>query len=181
MRCSSCEPLLDAYLEATLRAGHMRDVAAHLRECLQCEALLAELRVIDALLETARPHGTVAADFTAAVVSATPAAPPRARRGLPLWVPVLAYLAAAWLLAGLAAIRLGGGLLAPLAAAAAWEHRAAGAIGAAVRVLAPATPMAAAAVTAVLLVDLVLLAALLYGYRRVRPLISIYLARGPRP
>ena len=66
MRCSSCEPLLDAYLEATLRAA--RRARRSRRICApatRCEALLRELRVIDALLETARPPGSVAGDFTA--------------------------------------------------------------------------------------------------------------------
>jgi hypothetical protein len=54
------------------------------------------------------------------------------------------------------------------------------ALGAATRALAPATPLAAAAVTAVLLIDVLLLAATFYAYRRLRPLLSFYLGRGPR-
>ncbi len=54
------------------------------------------------------------------------------------------------------------------------------ALGAAVRALAPATPLAAATMTGVLLLDLLLLCALAYGYRRVRPLMATYLTRGPR-
>ena len=41
MRCSSCEPLLDAYLEATPRAAARRAGRAHLRACGGCAALLA--------------------------------------------------------------------------------------------------------------------------------------------
>ncbi len=180
MRCSSCEPLLAAYLEASLRPRPARDVTAHLHDCPHCDGLLAELRVIDALLTTARPPGNVGADFTATVVSATPASPPRSPRGVPLWLPVLLYLAIAWALAGVAVMRFGS-LAAPLSALGGWEHRAAAAIGAVTRALAPATPAAAAAVTAVLLVDLLLLGAMLYAYRRVRPRLAVYLARGPRP
>ena len=54
------------------------------------------------------------------------------------------------------------------------------ALGAASRALAPATPLAAAAVTGVLLIDVVLLAATFYAYRRLRPLLAFYLGRGSR-
>jgi len=56
----------------------------------------------------------------------------------------------------------------------------AAALGAVTHALAPATPFAAAAVSGVLVLDVLLLGALLYGYRRVRPMIALYLARGPR-
>ncbi|HEY6327232.1 MAG TPA: hypothetical protein VIW73_12045, partial [Candidatus Cybelea sp.] len=59
------------------------------------------------------------------------------------------------------------------------ERHGIAAFGAAVRALAPATPLAAALMTGVLLLDLLLLCAVAYGYRRVRPLMAIYL-RGPR-
>jgi len=57
MRCSWCEPQLDAYLEGGLSPGTAARVAAHLRTCGDCQALLGELRVIDALLATARTPG----------------------------------------------------------------------------------------------------------------------------
>ena len=49
MRCSWCEPLLDGFLENALPPRRMREVAAHVRRCRSCEALLAELRVVDAV------------------------------------------------------------------------------------------------------------------------------------
>jgi len=180
VRCSSCEPLLDAYLESALRARRMLDVAGHLHACPHCSALLDELRVIDALLATARPPGGVGENFTASVVSATPAAPPHAPRSIPLWLPVLVYLAVAWPIAGLALMRFGGPTVS-LGALLAWSQRVGAAIGAATHALAPATPGAAATVTAVLLADLLVLGAMLYGYRRMRPRLALYLARGPRP
>jgi anti-sigma factor RsiW len=178
MRCSWCEPRLDAYLEATLRPRDARAVGAHVRSCAACATFLEELRVIDALLATARPPG-VAPDFTAAVVSATHATPTRAPRRLPLGVALLLYLGIAWALAAIFALRTSqAGQV--LGAASAFARSNVAAFGAAARVIAPAAPLAAAAVTGILLVDLLLLVALLYGYRRFRPLIALYLVRGER-
>ncbi len=177
MRCSWCEPVLDAYLEATLSPRKMRGVAEHLRGCDSCAALLAELRVVDALLATAQWRAEVPADFTVAVVAAARMTPQHARpRALP-WLPLAIYLVVAWALA--AAVQLQGryanGFFSAFDARA---RDAAAALGAALHVFAPVTPFAAAAVTAVLAVDLVLLAALIFGYRRVRPLLAFHLARG---
>jgi hypothetical protein len=179
MRCSSCEPLLDDYLEATLSRRQMRDVALHLQSCPACDALLDELRVVDALLTTARSPGSVSSDFTAAVVSATAAAPLHPSRRTTLWVPLLAYLLLAWALLALAALDTHGvaGLFQRLAT---WGEGGLAALAAGLRAVAPATGVAAAAVSGVLLVDLLLLAGILYGYRRLRPILSLYLARGSR-
>ena len=178
MRCSSCEPLLDAYLEASLPPRQGGPVARHLRTCVSCASLLRELRVIDALLETARPPGSVGPDFTASVVTAARVAPPRARRRVPLGLALLAYLAIAWTLV-LVALRSHAltGLAGALVLS---ERHGSAALGAAVRALAPATPLAAAVMTAVLLLDLLLLCAVAYGYRRVRPVVALYLTRGSR-
>jgi hypothetical protein len=178
MRCSSCEPLLDDYLDATLSRRQMRDVVLHLNWCRLCVALLDELRVVDALLTTAR-SARVGSDFTAAVVSATSAAQPPARRGIPLWLPMLAYLVAAWALAAVVGLR-GHQLTAVLGAFAAQARGGLAAIEAVSRALAPETAYAAAVVTGVLLLDLCLLVATFYAYRRLRPALAVYLARGPR-
>lgn len=178
MRCSSCEPLLDAYLEASLRQFDARAVNAHLRNCSGCTALLDELRVVDALLTTARPPG-VAANFTATVVSATRETPRHAKPRMPLGVALLLYLGVAWSLALMVALR-SNDVTALASSAFAEGARDLAALSAAVRALAPATPVAAAAVTAVLLVDVLLIAALFYGYRRVRPILSLYFRRKER-
>lgn len=178
MRCSSYEPMLDDYLEGTLRLRETRDIAGHLRECPGCTQLLGELRVVDALLTTARAPG-VAGDITAAVVSATASTRPHPPRRLRLGVALLLYLLAAWALAAAALLRLHD--LAQVGAASLFfAERDLAALGAATHALAPATPLAAAAVTAVLSIDLLLLAATFYAYRRLRPLLAFYLGRGPR-
>jgi anti-sigma factor RsiW len=178
VRCSWCEPVLDAFLEGTLSPRKRRGVVEHLRRCESCAALLAELRVVDALLATAQWRAEVPTDFTVTVVAATSATPPQVapRRSLP-WLPLAIYLVVAWGLA--AAVQLQGRLAGGFFAALDVRARAAGgALGAALHVFAPVTPLAAAAVTAILAVDLLLLAALIFGYRRVRPLLAFHLARG---
>ena len=55
MHCSSFEPLLDEFVDGTLTPVRTQRVAKHVADCTECSALLAELRVIDALLLTARP------------------------------------------------------------------------------------------------------------------------------
>lgn len=179
MRCSSCEPLLDAYLEGILPARRARAVAAHVERCAGCSALLDELRVIDALLTTARPPG-VGADFTASVVSAASATPQRAPRRIPLGPALLLYVAAAWALAIVAAVKVPG-LIGAAVAGTAGAARDAEALGAALRTFAPAAPLAAAAVTFILLLDVLLAAGLFYGYRAFFPRIALFLARGARP
>jgi anti-sigma factor RsiW len=178
MRCSSCEPLLDAYLDASLTPRRGGAVARHLRACAHCSSLLRELRVIDALLETARPPGGVGADFTASVVNAARAAPVRAHRRIPFALMLLAYLAIAWTLV---LVSLRSHSLASLAAATMLSERhGIAALAAGIRALGPATPLAAALMTGVLLLDVLLLLATVYGYRRVRPLVAPYFTRGPR-
>jgi hypothetical protein len=157
----------------------MRDVAHHVRRCRLCEGFLNELRVVDALLWTARSPATVGSDFTAAVVLATRSAAPRAVRRRSFWLPLGAYLALAWVVAGFAVMRAGD-LTALAAGSVLSVERALLAIEAAMRALAPATALVAAAVTAVLLLDLFLLGAMFFGYRRLRPLLALYLARGSR-
>jgi anti-sigma factor RsiW len=178
MRCSSCEPLLDAFLEGMLRSREGRAVGAHLRTCPDCAVLLRELRIVDALLTTARPH-RVGAGFTAAVVSATQATQPKTPRRVSLAGALLLYLGIAWTLAVLVALRPND--LTRLAATffMLGRHDIA-ALDGAVRALAPSTPLAAAAVTGVLLLDLLLFCALFFGYHRVRPLVALYLGRGSR-
>jgi anti-sigma factor RsiW len=171
MRCFSCEPLLDAYLEGALSRRQSFAVSAHLRTCHDCASLLQELRVVDALLTTARPPG-VAADFTAAIVSATAVAPHRfQRRRSRIGLALLLYVALAWALAAFAVLRWNAFAGLPQSIAALVRPDLA-ALDAAARALAPATPVAAAVVTGILLLDVLLLTTLLYGFRRARPLLA---------
>lgn len=164
MRCCWCEPLLDAYLENALPPRQIREVAAHARRCRSCEALLAELRVVDALLTTASPPACVGSEFTAAVVSATAQAHQHQRRSLPLWIFLALYLALGWITIGvLASQGAAGGMMSAVVAS---TTRAVGEAGAVISALSPGTPVLAALVSSVLLVDVALVAVLLFFVRR---------------
>ena len=68
MRCSSCEPLLDRYLEGTLTPRGMIDTAAHIKSCGACARLVDEVKVVDALLFTTDVP-ELPANFTFAVMA----------------------------------------------------------------------------------------------------------------
>jgi anti-sigma factor RsiW len=50
MTCEQVEELLSAYLDNALASEERREVAAHLRQCSHCNAILADFRRFDALL-----------------------------------------------------------------------------------------------------------------------------------
>lgn len=95
MRCSSCEPLLDRYIEGTLTPGQMRSVAAHLSNCEPCRALLEEVKVIDALLATTQVP-ELPQNFTFAVMAEVNGLPAPSPRQHPIWSFLALYCAAAW-------------------------------------------------------------------------------------
>jgi anti-sigma factor RsiW len=100
MHCSSFEPLLDEYVDGSLAPRERALVAAHLSDCTNCAELLAELRVIDALLLTPRTLEP-AANFTFKVMAEARSAPAPHVHRIPA-LPVLAsYLAFAWTAIGL--------------------------------------------------------------------------------
>ena len=106
MRCSSCEPLLDRYLEGTLTPPQMRAVAEHLTQCSGCSELLEEVKVIDGLLATTRVPD-LPENFTFALMAEVSALPaPRARQH-PIWSFLALYSAAVWA-AVIAAMALSG-------------------------------------------------------------------------
>ncbi len=99
MPCSSFEPLLAPYVDGALPAPVRVQLGAHLERCASCSALLEELRVIDALLLTARPVDP-APNVTFRVMAELNSFPaPRVRRA-PILGVVAAYLVFAWLLIG---------------------------------------------------------------------------------
>ncbi len=68
MRCSYSETRLDAYVDGTLAPRERARVEAHLARCTACAELVAELRVVDALLLTPR-RLEPAANFTFKVMA----------------------------------------------------------------------------------------------------------------
>ncbi|MGB8519560.1 MAG: zf-HC2 domain-containing protein, partial [Candidatus Tumulicola sp.] len=99
MRCSWCEPLLDAYVEGTLDAAQTGAMATHLRTCTACDAAHRRLRVVDALLMTARAP-ELRADFTGHVMTAVRLLPAPAPLRKPLLPLAAFYLVAAWIVTG---------------------------------------------------------------------------------
>lgn len=95
MRCSSFEPLLDDFVDGTLPLEKHARVAAHVESCAACSSLLAELRVIDALLLQPR-RLEPAPNFAFAVMAEVRAMPaPHAAR-TPTVAVLGVYLAFAW-------------------------------------------------------------------------------------
>jgi anti-sigma factor RsiW len=104
VRCLSCERLLDRYFEGSLTARQTASVAAHLRRCTACAALIDELKVVDGLLTTVNLP-PLPENFTFAVLAHARTMPvPRSRRisapALLTFYVVAAWIAALWIVAG---------------------------------------------------------------------------------
>ncbi len=179
MRCSSCEILLDRYVEATLPPRQMTAVSAHLKTCDTCAALVNELRVVDGLMSTTKSVD-LPANFTFAVMAEARTMPVAVERRLSVWSLLIFYLVAAWIaLSG--GFALFGPRLAFLERAFAPIWSGAGNIVAAIAGIAhgvgPAAPAVVAGVSFVLFVDVFLAGALIFFYRSVRPRLAAVLAR----
>ncbi len=174
MRCSSCESVLASFVEATLEPARAHAVAVHLRDCATCEALHRRLRIVDALLMTARPPD-LREDFTANVMLAVRALPPPQLPSKPFLPLAAFYLVAAWIatVAVFAVLRPG----APVQANAfarvvgGFVH----ALGQGMHALWPIAPVALSVVIGVLAIDALLFAVVVVFYRRVRPRLTAYL------
>lgn len=180
MRCFSCEALLDEYVDAALEPARESAVAMHLRDCAACQALHHRLRIVDALLATARTPA-LDADFTHDLMQRVRAMPPPA---LPKrhWLPLAAfYLVAAWIVAGaIYALALPAGALPQTHGLA---HAVSGSLAAlahGTRALVPVEPVALSIVLTVLAIDALLFVAVVAFYRRVRPRLTAYLAAEAR-
>ncbi|HET7815525.1 MAG TPA: zf-HC2 domain-containing protein [Candidatus Baltobacteraceae bacterium] len=101
MHCSSCEPLLDRYLEGTLPPRTLAAIAEHIGKCEHCSALLDEVKVVDALLFTTTVP-ELPQNFTFAVMAEVRDMPPVHAPSHALWSFLAIYSAAAWVAAVLA-------------------------------------------------------------------------------
>jgi anti-sigma factor RsiW len=95
MRCSSCEPFLDEYVEGLTPPALRAAIDEHIAECRNCRELLEELRVIDALLLQPRRIDP-APNFTFAVMAEVRSQPLPQRPASPGLAIFGAYLAFAW-------------------------------------------------------------------------------------
>ena len=73
----------------------MRAIREHVQSCTHCQALLDEVNVIDALLETATVPD-LPQNFTFAVMAEMNSQPPPRVRAHPVWSFLALYSAAAW-------------------------------------------------------------------------------------
>ena len=173
MRCSWCEPLLDAYVDGALDPARIRAVTAHLHACPACDATHRRLRVVDGLLMTACAP-TLRDDFTEHVMSAVRLLPAPAPLRKPLLPLAAFYLVAAWIVTAAAIVLLRPTL--PLGALAGAAQSTARAIAQGSHALWPIAPLALPAIVSVLVIDVLLFAAVVVFYRRVRPRLTAYLA-----
>ena len=179
MRCSSCEIVLDRYVEGTLPAREMAAVSRHLQTCDACTHLLGELRVVDALLATTKSVD-LAPNFTFAVMAEARALRIIERRSLSLWAVLSFYVIAAWL--GLSGIALvSGGRLPWLGAGLSSIRNGIGdafaAVAGAAQGFGSVTPLVVGTVAAILVLDVVLAATIFIAYRTIRPRLAAQLAR----
>ena len=179
MRCSSSEVLLDEFVEGTLPPATQHDVQQHLEGCARCRALVAELRIVDALLITPRRLDP-ALNFTFATMAEVRSLPlPRPARAP--WLPVLGvYVVLAWIVLGWWLAQNG-----PIArttsavidgswlGATSWLGVIAGAVA---RTVGSAGGGVAAFGTLVLVLDLMLALAAYYLYTVVQPKLAAQLA-----
>lgn len=182
MPCSSCEPLLDRYIEGTLKPRQMLDITAHIRECANCRELLDEVKIIDGLLSTTHVP-ELPENFTFALMAEVNAMPAPRARAHPLWSFLALYSAAAWvaLVAGMAIARISPSaafhfVVTALAKAGVASGAFAGAVSA---TLTHTTPALAAFGFGVLFLDIVIAAAFAVVYFVVRPRLAARFATVP--
>lgn len=181
MHCSSFEHLLDAYLERDLPPRTMRRIADHLHRCRSCTATMQELRVVDALLATTKPI-ELPPDFAQAAMTHVRTLPkPRHSAGA-AWIALAFYVICAWIAASLMIVSVRRGF--PTLGLGAFESSISGvlhggawqALVATLRAFTPVTPLLAATVAIVLVVDVALAVGVLFFYRAVRPWLAARLA-----
>lgn len=168
MRCSSCEPLLDRYVEGTLTPREMMRVRAHVSACPRCASLLNELRVIDALLATSTPVD-LAPNFTFAVMAEARAFAPSARsKRRSVWPVLGTYVVMAWIALAGSFVVFGSRLRFVDAFAASVSAQLGTAFSIFSRSIGHSTPALVGTVIVVLAIDAGLASAAFYIYRRAR-------------
>lgn len=179
MRCSSCEPLLDRYVEATLTRRQMAFVAAHVKMCDACAALVTELRVVDALLATTKSV-ELAPNFTFAVMAEINAIPVQRARSLWIWAVLSFYLIAAWGALSGAYVTFGGRIPVVqhvVSNAVTSIGSALAALSGVVHGLGTTSPIVLALVSLVLFVDVLLAGGVIYFHRSLRPRLATVFSR----
>ena len=99
MRCSSFSLALDEYVDGTLTPVQNARIEAHVAACPDCAALLAELRVIDALLIAPRTLDP-APNFTFKVMAEVRCLPPPHRHHHVPLAAIGTYIVFGWIAIG---------------------------------------------------------------------------------
>jgi anti-sigma factor RsiW len=99
VNCSSCEDRFEEYLDGTLAPALRVRLRAHLARCGSCQGVLEELRVVDALLVSPRTV-ELPENFTFATMAEVRALPRPHVSSAPVVAYFVSYLVAAWLLIG---------------------------------------------------------------------------------
>ncbi len=175
MACSSCESLLDRYVDGDLDPRQTAWVVRHLDGCASCERLHRRLRTVDALLETIGPV-ELAPDFTFDVMGRIRELPAPAIAVRPWWILLATYLLAGWAVLGAAILELRSGAAAGTAGAMHAVQNALGAVGSVAHSLSTVTPFAVSAVVLMLAIDVLLFAIVAVYYRRLVPRLAAHLA-----
>ena len=179
VRCSSCETLLDRYVEGALPPHQAANVSEHLRGCAVCAKLLDDLKSVDALLVTA--HRTeLRPNFTFAVMAEVRTQPAPRVAPYRVWSFIVLYLAAAWA-ALFIGITLSGANARALAQWLSSElgllvHAIGTSIASAAHDISHATPTLAAFGFTVLAIDIAVVCAFAAVYFIVRPRIAAHLS-----
>ena len=103
MTCSWCEERFERFLDGALTAGERARLLAHVDGCAACHGLLEELRVVDGLLLAPRAI-ELPPNFTVTTMADVHALPPPAACRSRLAATLVAYIVAAWSLAGAAVL-----------------------------------------------------------------------------
>lgn len=103
MTCSWSEERFERFLDGNLGASERARLLTHVERCNACSGLLEELRVVDALLLAPRTV-ELPENFTFATMADVRAMPPPCPLRTPLAASLIAYVVAAWSLAGAAVL-----------------------------------------------------------------------------
>lgn len=168
MHCSSCETMLDRYLDGALSPRWTASVAAHLRTCVDCSALLEEVKVVDGLLATVK-RPPLPENFTFAVLAHARTMPvPQPRRisavAVLTFYVIAAWIASAWLFAAWR-----NPLFASAANVAAIARSVAGPLGALTHGYGSIAPFAVPVAAIMLMIDIAVFIGCFYAYRAWRP------------
>jgi anti-sigma factor RsiW len=101
--CNWCEERFERFLDGALTAGERARLLAHVDGCDACRGLLEELRVVDALLLAPRTI-ELPENFTVTTMADVHALPAPAKCRAPVIATLVAYVVAAWSLAGAAVL-----------------------------------------------------------------------------